>query len=168
MGDRQPGQSARLAPPTKDKRWKMVEVAMRRSGYAGDALIETLHTVQGCFGYLDKTSMRYVALSLRLPLSKVYGVATFYHLFTLKPPGQHTCVICTGTACYINGANRLISGVEEKYAVTPGQTTSDNSLSVLSSRCLGSCGLAPAAVVDGKVLSRQCAQSLLEEIRKVV
>ncbi len=161
---------ARVAvpPPSADKRWKLIDVAMRRNGYAGHALIETLHTVQACFGYLDDVSLRYVARSLGLPLSKVFGVATFYQLFTLKPQGEHTCVICTGTACYIKGARDLLSGVEHKFAVRPGQTTDDNSLSLLSARCLGACGLAPAAVVDGNVLGKQTAQQLLAEIKEVM
>ena len=75
----------RLAPPTEDKRWKLVQSAMRRHGYEPNALIETLHTVQEAFGYLEKDSLRYVAASLRVPYSRVYGVVTFYHFFTLKP-----------------------------------------------------------------------------------
>jgi bidirectional [NiFe] hydrogenase diaphorase subunit len=156
------------APPSSDKRWKIIDVAMRRNGYAGHALIETLHAVQECFGYLDQASMRYVALSLGLPLSKVYGVATFYHLFTLKPQGKHTCVICTGTACYIKGAGELLAEVEAKFGVKPGQTTTDNELSVLSARCLGACGLAPAAVVDGKVLGNQSPAGLVAEVKEVI
>ncbi len=155
-------------PPSNDKRWKLVDVAMRRNGYSGHALIETLHTVQDCFGFLDDVSMRYVASSLRLPTSKVYGVATFYHLFTLKPQGEHTCVVCTGTACYIKGANHLLEGIEDRYKIHPGQTTKNGSLSLLSARCLGACGLAPAAVVDGKVVGNQTTEELLTEIEKVV
>ena len=90
--------------PSDDKRWKIVEATARRHGREPHALIETLHTVQECFGYLDETALRFVAGSLRVPLSRVYGAATFYHFFTLKPKGKHTCVVCTGTACYIKGA----------------------------------------------------------------
>ncbi len=154
--------------PSDDKRWKIVDVTMRRTGYDGHALIETLHQVQDCFGYLDETSLRFVAQSLGLPLSKVYGVATFYHLFTLKPQGEHTCVICTGTACYIKGTRELVSGVEERFGVRPGQTTRDNLLSVLSARCVGACGLAPTAVVDGQVLANQTAATLVAAIEDVI
>lgn len=159
---------AGLEPPNDDKRWKIIDVTMRRSGCKGHALIETLHTVQDCFGFLDDDSLRYVARSLGLPLSKVFGVATFYHLFKLKPQGEHTCVICTGTACYIKGAGDLVDALKERFDVTPGQTTSDNALSVLSARCLGACGLAPAAVVDGKVLGGQSSKELLEKIEEVI
>src|SRR5579862_833223 len=91
----------KLAPPSEDKRWRVVEAAMRRNGYAPNGLIETMHSVQDSFGYLDEPSMRYVAGRLRVPLSKVFGVATFYHFFSLKPQGKHSCVVCLGTACYI-------------------------------------------------------------------
>ncbi|MEZ6073518.1 MAG: bidirectional hydrogenase complex protein HoxE [Pirellulales bacterium] len=160
--------AAVLEPPVKTSGWKLVEVSMRRNGYSGDALIETLHTVQDCFGYLDNAALAYVARSLRLPPSKVYGVATFYHIFTLKPQGKHTCVVCTGTACYIKGATELLDGIKSRYAIRPGQTTTDATLSLLDARCLGACGLAPAAVIDGKVMGNQSAAGLLEEIAKVV
>lgn len=145
--------SASVAP-NADKRWRLVDNTMRRLGYKGNALIETLHTVQECFGFLDEVSMRYVAKSLRLPLSKVYGVATFYHLFNLKPQGKHTCVICLGTACYIKGAGAIAEELQKEYGVTVGETTKDGQLSVLSARCVGSCGLAPAVVFDGEVAGK--------------
>ena len=72
----------------------MIIGTMRRNGYAPDALIETLHTAQSAFGYLDETELRFVANELHIPLSKVYGVATFYHAFTLKPEGRHRCIMC--------------------------------------------------------------------------
>ncbi|MGB9605643.1 MAG: NAD(P)H-dependent oxidoreductase subunit E, partial [Bryobacteraceae bacterium] len=129
---------ARAAPPSDDKRWKIVDATMRRLGYRRDALIEALHSVQEAFGYLDEESLRYVARSLRLPLSAVYGAATFYHFFTLKPPGRHTCVVCTGTACHIKGAPELLGVIEREYGVKPGQTTPDGKLSLLTARCVGS------------------------------
>ncbi len=80
--------------PSNDKRWKLVEGTMRRHGHKAAALIEVLRTVQESFGFLDEVSLRFVASSLRLPMSKVYGVATFYHYFSLKPPGEHTaCMV---------------------------------------------------------------------------
>ena len=81
---------------------------MRRLGYRPDALVEALHSVQDSFGYLDRDALVFVAGSLRVPPSRVYGVATFYSYFSLKPPGAHTCVVCMGTACYINGAPALL------------------------------------------------------------
>jgi bidirectional [NiFe] hydrogenase diaphorase subunit len=154
----------RPAPPTEDKRWKIVDASMRRLGYRRDALIEALHSVQETFGYLDDDSLRYVAQSLRLPLSAVYGAATFYHFFTLKPPGKHACVVCTGTACHIKGAPQLLEMMEREYQLKPGETTPDGRLSLLTARCVGSCGLAPVVVLDrelaGKLTPDQMRQWL--------
>lgn len=150
--------------PTDDKRWKIVEATARRHGREPHALIETLHTVQECFGYLDNTALRFVAATLRVPLSRVYGTATFYHFFTLKPKGKHTCVVCTGTACYIKGAASLLSALEGRYGIKPGETTPDNELSVLTARCLGSCGLAPAVVLDGAVMGKIAPDEMLARI----
>ena len=161
-------QIAKPAPPNDDKRWKMVEVTMRRSGYASHALIETLHRVQGLFGYLDEPAMTFVAESLGVPLSKVYGVATFYQFFSLKPQGKHTCVVCMGTACYIKGAENLLNSVENKMKIKPGETTSDGELSLLTARCVGSCGLAPAVVVDSEVLGNINEAKLSETIGRLV
>jgi bidirectional [NiFe] hydrogenase diaphorase subunit len=152
--------------PSDDKRWKIVEATARRHGREPHALIETLHTVQESFGYLDNSALRFVAMTLRVPLSRVYGAATFYHYFTLKPKGKHTCVVCTGTACYIKGAPALLTAIEKTYGVKPGETTPDNELSVLTARCLGSCGLAPAVVMDGAVLGKIGPEQMLERIGK--
>jgi bidirectional [NiFe] hydrogenase diaphorase subunit len=157
---------AKPVPPNADKRWRLVEATVRRHGAQGDALIETLHTVQECFGYLDEPALRYVAAALRLPLSKVYGVATFYQFFTLKPQGEHNCVVCMGTACYIKGAPNLLEVVGEKYGIKPGQTTKDNKLSLLTARCAGSCGIAPAVVFDGSVVGKVDRSGVLERIEK--
>lgn len=139
------------SPPTEDKRWRIVNATMRRHGHQSHALIETLHTVQEAFGYLEKPALYFVALSLRVPLSRVYGVATFYHFFNLRPQGEHACVVCLGTACYIKGAAAIMTAIQERAGVQPGETTADGKLSLLTARCLGSCGLAPAVVFDGEV-----------------
>ena len=157
----------RPALPSDDKRWKLVNAAMRRNGYAGHALIETLHSVQESFGYLDEPAMRFVAGSLDLPLSKVYGVATFYHLFMLKPKGRHACVVCTGTACYIKGAGSLVDAVEARFGVKPGETTEDDRLSVLAARCVGACSLAPAVVVVGDLAGTQTADRLVAKLEEL-
>jgi bidirectional [NiFe] hydrogenase diaphorase subunit len=154
----------RPVPPTADKRWKLVEATMRRMGNNPRGLIESLHTVQEVFGYLDVGALRFVARSLRVPLSRAYGVATFYHFFSLKPPGEHTCVLCIGTACYIKGAPQLLEAVKQELGVAPGQTTSDGKVSVLGARCLGSCGLAPAVVYDHEVAGKVTPQALRQRL----
>jgi bidirectional [NiFe] hydrogenase diaphorase subunit len=141
---------------------------MRRHGHTPNALIEVLHTVQECFGYLTDDGLKFVAESLKVPYSKVYGVATFYHFFTLKPPGEHTCVVCTGTACYIKGAATLLKGVDEVAGIKPGETTKDGKLSLLTARCLGSCGLAPAVVFDGQVEGKITADQMKTRVRTIL
>jgi len=161
-------ESKKIASPSDDRRWRMVDTTMRRHGYKPDALIETLHTMQECFGFLEEPGLRYVARALRLPLSKVYGVATFYHFFTLKPKGKHTCVVCMGTACYIKGAQQILDALEEAYGVKPGETTGDGELSVLTARCIGSCGLAAAVVIDGNISGKLNTEQAMEHVRKAV
>jgi bidirectional [NiFe] hydrogenase diaphorase subunit len=150
--------------PSQDKRWRIVDATMRRLGNESYALIEALHSVQESFGYLDTDSLRYVANVLRVPLSQAYGVATFYHFFSLKPPGEHTCVVCTGTACYIKGAAKLLHCLEEKFGIKPGETTADGKVSLLTARCLGSCGLAPCAVFDQQISGRITPEGLLANV----
>ena len=109
--------------------------------------------------------MIYVARQLRLPLSWVYGVATFYHFFSLKPQGEHSCVVCLGTACYVRRAAEIVAALHAEFGIQPGQTTSDNKLSIAAARCLGSCGLAPVLVLDGEVLGREDPKSVVEKVR---
>jgi len=156
----------KIVLPSDDKRWRLVNATMRRHGYSPDALIETLHTVQEAFGFLDSTSLHFVAKSLGVPLSRVYGVATFYNFFTMKPQGDHTCVVCLGTACYIKGAPDLIASIQQEMGIKPGETTADKKVSLLVARCLGACGLAPAVVLDGEVAGKIGPAEVIEKLRK--
>ena len=87
---------------------------MKKHQFRHDALIEVLHKAQELFGYLEDDLLLFVSYKLKLPPSRVYGVATFYHFFTLKPQGEHTCVVCMGTACYVKGADKVIDAVQEQ------------------------------------------------------
>jgi bidirectional [NiFe] hydrogenase diaphorase subunit len=160
---------ARAVPPapSDDKRWQTVETRMRRLGNRPDALIEALHSTQQAFGYIDANALRYIGETLSIPPSKVFGVATFYHYFTLKPHGAHTCVVCTGTACYINGSYEILDAIKETLGVEPGQTTADGHLSLLTGRCFGSCSLAPAAIVDGEVEDRIHPTELVAQLERL-
>jgi bidirectional [NiFe] hydrogenase diaphorase subunit len=154
-----------LDHPSGDKRFKVLEVAMKRSQFRHDALIEILHSAQELFGYLEPDLLYFIARRLKLPPSRVYGVATFYHLFTLKPNGRHVCVICTGTACYVKGADALLAAAGEAAHIGPGETTADGEVSLLTARCLGACGNAPVVVMDGAVLGRQSTQDLEKQMK---
>jgi len=146
-----PVTTAKPDAPSDDMRWRIVDTRMRRLGERPEALIEVLHSVQEAFGYLDTDALAYVGAALGVPPSKVYGVATFYSFFTLKPQGEHACVLCTGTACYINGAGGIVAAIRRALGVGPGETTDDGKLSLLTARCLGSCSVAPAMILDGEV-----------------
>lgn len=148
------------------RQWKTVDRVMRTNGYQPQALIETLHAVQDAFGYIDRTAMQRVAHALHVPLSQVYAVTTFYHAFSLKPSGKHTCVICTGTACYIGGSPSLLEALRAHTGIVPGQTSDDGQVSLLTARCLGSCGLAPAAVFDGKVCGKLQPSDIIDQLNR--
>ena len=155
----EPGRAA------KDNREKFLERAMSRHNYSGDALIEVLHTAQEMYGHLTPELLRTIAGKLRLPPSHVLGVATFYHFFQLKPQGEHTCVVCTGTACYVKGADALLSAIEAVTGAKNGETTPDGKVSVVTARCLGACGIAPAVVMDGTVKGKETPDSLMVQLK---
>jgi bidirectional [NiFe] hydrogenase diaphorase subunit len=156
--------TAKPEAPSDDKRWRIVDTRMRRLGGRPEALIEVLHSVQEAFGYLDSDALAYVGASLGVPPSKVYGVATFYSFFTLKPQGEHACVICAGTACYINGASGIVAAIRRAFDVEPKQTTADGKLSLLTARCLGACSLAPAMILDGQVHGKLTPDAVVERL----
>ena len=155
----------KVALPSDDNRWKLINATMKRHGYQPNSLIETLHTVQETFGYLDEVSLKFVAFTLKVPLSSVYGVATFYNFFNLKPQGKHTCVVCLGTACYIKGTNEIAEQVKNEFKISMGRTTENGNLSLLSARCLGACGIAPAVVIDGEVHGNTNTEHILKILR---
>ncbi len=157
---------ATASPTAKaDQRMKLLDAAIKKSQYRQDALIEVLHKAQDVFGYLDAPVLRHVARSLKLPPSKVYGVATFYHLFSLKPKGEHVCVVCLGTACYVKGADKLLATAEETTHCKAGQTTRDGKVSVLTARCIGACGIAPAVVYDQATAGKQTIDNIADHLK---
>lgn len=135
---------------------KMLERVMSRHQYSGSALIEVLHTAQQLYGYLSKPLLGTIAHKLRLPPSKVLGVATFYHLFRFVPVREHTVVVCLGTACYEAGGTELMSTVKRHRP--------ESEWTVEAGRCVGSCGLAPVVICDGEGLSRVTPETLVTRL----
>jgi bidirectional [NiFe] hydrogenase diaphorase subunit len=148
-----------------DRRYKTLDMTLKRNRYQPDALIEVLHKAQESFGYLEPEVLQYIARQLKLPLSQVYGVATFYHLFSLKPSGAHNCVVCLGTACYVKGAEQIVKHLEAELGIKMGETTVDGQMSLLSARCIGACGIAPAVVFDGVVGGKQTPEKSLAKVQ---
>jgi len=159
-------ENTKTAAPSEDKRWKKVDATMKKLDYSPRALIETLHAVQDAFGYIDESAQEYVANQLSIPKSKVFGVTTFYNLFNTKPAGEHTLVLCTGTACYVKGNDKIQEFVKEKYQLNPGETTPDNKLSFVAARCVGACGLAPVMILDGKIMGKMSVEQMKEKIEE--
>jgi bidirectional [NiFe] hydrogenase diaphorase subunit len=151
--------------PSGDKRYKILETHMKRFQFKQDALIEVLHKAQELFGFLDEGLLFFVSHTLKLPPSRVFGVATFYHFFKLKPQGEHNCVVCMGTACYVKGADQLLATLEEHLKIKAGETTPDGKVSLVNARCIGACGLAPAVVYDGAVTARQTPADALKKVK---
>jgi bidirectional [NiFe] hydrogenase diaphorase subunit len=160
--------SAEKDHPSGDKRFRTIDMVLKKGGNSQDALIEVLHKVQETFGFLDDDVLNYVTRQMKLPLSMVYGVATFYHLFTLKPQGEHNCVVCLGTACYVKGGGQIIEQLEKYLKIKVGETTDDNKLSLLTARCIGACGVAPAITIDGNVSGKQTTESVLLAIKELM
>lgn len=117
-------------------------------------LIPVLEEAQVLLGYLPVSIQERIAAGLNLPLSRVYGVVTFYSFFTMKPRGKHTARVCLGTACYVRGGKGVAQALEKEFGVTEGETTPDRLFTYETVRCLGACGLAPAVVVDNHVHGR--------------
>jgi bidirectional [NiFe] hydrogenase diaphorase subunit len=151
-----------------DSPYIQVDRVLKRCQYSQDALIEVLHAAQETFGFLSDDTMNYIAHELKLPPSWVYGVATFYHFFNLKPQGEHTCTICMGTACFVKRAGDIVQALEKEFDVKAGETTADGKLSINVARCLGNCGLAPMIILDGEVLARQTPELMLKRCKNLV
>lgn len=123
-------------------------------GAAADALIEVLHRLQERQGWLDRETLRQVARQLRLPLSHVVGVASFYHLFLLERPTPHRCAVCLGSACFVRGALQLAQALSDRLGVKLDDPRGDGAWSLQRVGCLGACGQAPVLVVDERLLTR--------------
>jgi len=112
------------------------------------SLITVLRLCQDIVGYFPRELIAHIARGMNLPVSEVYGVVSFYSLFSLEPKGRHQIRVCTGTACYVRGVREVLDRVERRFGVTAGGTCADGRFSLEPVRCLGACGLAPVMVVD--------------------
>jgi NADH-quinone oxidoreductase subunit E len=130
------------------------------------ALIPILQRAQSTYGYLPPEVLQLIAGRLGVALGKVYGVATFYSQFYLERRGKHVLKLCDGTACHVKGTRALISAVNDEYGVGPGATSEDDELTVEVVYCLGSCALAPVAVLDNQVMGRMRQEKLLRTMKE--
>ena len=129
-------------------------------------LINVLHKAQGIFGYLPAEVQEVVAQELNVPVAKVYGVVTFYSFFTMIPRGKYPVSVCTGTACYVRGAEKVLDEVKRLLKVPVGETTPDGKFSIAGLRCVGACGLAPVVLVGNKTYGRVAPDGVKEILKE--
>ena len=115
------------------------------------ALIPVLHEVQEYFGYLPIEVQEIISDNLNVPLAEIYGVVSFYTQFTIQPKGQYAVNVCLGTACYVKGSAKILEKFEEVLGIKAGEVTEDGMFSIDACRCVGACGLAPVAMINGEV-----------------
>jgi NADP-reducing hydrogenase subunit HndA len=132
---------------------KLKEVCASFNNEPGE-LINVLHKAQSIFGYLPAEVQEIISKELKVPLAKVYGVVTFYSFFTMIPKGKHPISICTGTACYVRGAEKVLDEFKRLLEIKVGETTPDGKFSLSCLRCVGACGLAPVVLVGEKTYGR--------------
>jgi bidirectional [NiFe] hydrogenase diaphorase subunit len=145
--------------------WRFVDAAMSRHHHSSSALIEVLRVAQDVHGCLNPAVLGHVARGLKLPPSRVYGVATFYHLFTQTPQGAHVCDVCLGTACFVKGGLALLDALKRQLGIRAGATRADGRATLLTSRCVGSCGMAPLATFDGTPVGPLTADAARERAK---
>lgn len=143
-----------------ERRLEAIDAAMRRHQHRGDSLLEVLHVAQDALGFLPEEVLDRVARGLHLPLSHVHGVATFYDLFRLAPPGEHTCTICLGTACWVDGAAALLEAAEAACGVRYGETTPDGGVTIAAVRCIGACGGSPVVAYDERLAGHETPEGV--------
>ena len=130
-----------------DAMWSQIDEIIQTNRPVAGSIIATLRQCQNVVGYLPVALLDYIAKGLNLPSSEVYGVASFYSLFSMTPKGRHTIKLCLGTACYVKGIKEVLSRVQNEYDLKEGGTSDDRRFSLEGVRCLGACGLAPVMVI---------------------
>ncbi|MFH1618004.1 MAG: NADH-quinone oxidoreductase subunit NuoE [Candidatus Margulisiibacteriota bacterium] len=135
---------------TKDEKASLNDLEVFLDDYEKKpgSLIPVLQIAQKMIGHLPKEALRLISRKLREPLAKVYGVATFYSLFTLFPRGKHVVRICLGTACYVRGGKATLEAFQKELGIEVGQTTADRKFTLEVGRCFGACGLAPVVMIN--------------------
>lgn len=138
------------APPSEDysEKAKELDSIIKRYRKKPGSLIPVLQEAQELIGYLPPSIQRHIAKGLKIPVSEVHGVVSFYSFFTMKPKGKHNIRVCLGTACYVKGAEEIVKKLSESLAISVGGITEDKKFSLETVRCLGACGLAPVVVID--------------------
>ncbi|OQY51041.1 MAG: NAD(P)H-dependent oxidoreductase subunit E [Desulfobacteraceae bacterium 4572_89] len=144
--------------------WQEIDIVIENNKNTPGAVITVLRECQAIVNYLPKELIDYIADGMNLPKSEVFGVASFYSLFSLKPKGRHTIKVCTGTACYVKGIREVINRIDGEYHLKEGGTTDDRRFSLEGVRCLGACGLAPVMVVGEDTHGEIAAENVIKSL----
>lgn len=155
-------------PDINDAMWSQIDAIIERNRTVSGAVITVLRECQNVAGYLPLELLDYISQGLNLPSSSVYGVASFYSLFSMVPKGRHTIKMCLGTACYVKGIKEALSRIENQFQLKEGGTTDDRRFSLEAVRCLGACGLAPVMVVDQDTHGDVSSDKVIELLEKYV
>jgi len=152
---------------TADEKPDLTQLEPILGEYRGQkgAVIPVLQKAQKIYGYLPPEVLRQISAGLRVPLSKIYGVATFYSQFYLTRRGRHIVRQCDGTACHVRGAGKIVERMEQELGVATGGTTPDYRVTCEVVYCLGSCGLAPVAVVDEQTIGKIAPEKMVAILR---
>jgi NADP-reducing hydrogenase subunit HndA len=148
----------------RDARWELLDRVIGKGRTTKGPLIQVLHEAQDLFGHLPDEVQNRVADGLGIPRSTVSGVVSFYNFFRTEPKGEHVISICTGTACHVKGAERVLALLDEILGIRPGMTTEDGRFTLQSVRCIGACGLAPAMMIDGEVYGKLDRKTITERL----
>ena len=135
-------------PDITDDMWIQIDKIIDTNKSRPGSIITVLRECQNVVGYLPVELIDYIGDGMNLSRSEVYGVASFYALFSMKPKGRHTVKLCLGTACYVKGIKEVLDRISNEYKIAEGETTEDRRFSLEAVRCLGACGLAPVMVID--------------------
>jgi NADH:ubiquinone oxidoreductase subunit E len=130
-------------------------------------LIAVLHKAQDLYGYIDKEVVAVISSDMGVSLSRIWGVCTFYHYFNLKPRGKYAISVCLGTACYVKGAPRVLQAIKDELGIAMGETTPDMLFTLMETRCLGACGLAPTMMINSRIYGELTPAKAVEVLKKL-
>jgi NADH:ubiquinone oxidoreductase subunit E len=144
-----------------------IDKILKNHSWEETALISILHEIETVYNYLPAWVLKYISEKLNIPLIQIYGVASFYDAFHLKPRGKHHIRVCKGTACYLKGATQGVETLERELGLKEGETTPDQKFSVQSVHWVGACALAPVVVIDDRYIDKTSPTKLRNVLKRV-
>ena len=147
--------------------YSKIDNIMKNHSWEESALISILHEIENLYDYLPAWALRHISEKLNIPMIQVYGVASFYDAFHLKPRGKHLIRVCKGTACYLKGATQIFEALERELGIKEGETTRNQEFSLQAVHCVGACALAPVVVIGDRYFDKASPTKLRSMLRKV-